>query len=63
MGQAYNKDGICAKQVERAAPLSDMHTKSDFPLSDRGPPWPRLPRGCDSTTATVMLVDGMIRPS
>ena len=40
-----------------------MHTKGDFPLSHRGPPWPRSPRRCDSTTATVLLADGMVRPS
>ena len=40
-----------------------MHTKGDSPLSHRCPPWQRSPRGCDFTTATVLLADDMVRPS
>ena len=40
-----------------------MHAKGDFPLNDRGPPWPWLLHGCDSKTATVLLADGVLRSS
>ena len=53
----------CAKQGERVTPPYDMHAKGDSPLSDRGPPWRRLPRHFDYTTATVLFADGKVRPS
>ena len=40
-----------------------MHAKGDPPMSDRGPSCQRSPRRCDSTTATVLLTDGVVRPS
>ena len=51
MGQACYKDDI------------DVHAKVDSPLSDRGPSWRWSPGRCDSTTAAVLLADGMVRPS
>ena len=48
MGQAQYKDD------------ADVHSKGGSPFSDRRP---RLVRRCDSTTATVLLADGMVMPS
>ena len=51
MGHAYYKDD------------TDVREKDDSPLSNRRPQWRRSPRRCDSTTATVLLADGMAQPS
>ena len=54
---------LSRQQGEEATQPHDMHTKGDSALSDRRPPWRWLSRRCDSTTATVLFADGMVRPS
>ena len=54
---------LSRQQGEEATQPHDMHTKGDSALSDRRPPWRWLSRRCDSTTATVLLANGVVRPS
>ena len=50
------------QQGEEATQTYEMEWVGDPPLSERRPPW-QLLRHSNSATVTVLLADGMVRPS